>query len=138
MNRINSRNGITIGFEIEQNPEDSTMWGVWERPRPDVDIAIIFDSEIEQFVALQEPNEIWAAWIASNPNEEVCFYLAICELLDKEFLAEFPPKDKYQEQLMLSVVMCQAGIHAGAFERAAFNHDVDDVCLAITNGGLVS
>lgn len=108
------------------------------RLRPDIDIAVVYDPDSEMYEALQEPDEIWTAIIASSSNEEVCFYLAICELLDKEFLAEFPPKDKYQEQLMLSVVMCQAGIHAGAFERAAFNHDVDDVCLAITNGGLLS
>lgn len=107
------------------------------RVRPDVDIAVVRQDGVSAwFVALQEPDEIWAASLAENSSEEVCFYLAICELLDKEFLAEFPPKDKYQEQLMLSVVMCQTGIHAGAFERAAFNHDVDDVCLAITNGGI--
>lgn len=31
MSKINSRNGISIEFEIEQNPEDPTMWGVWEK-----------------------------------------------------------------------------------------------------------
>lgn len=84
--------------------------------------------------------------LAEGWTEDSCFWQLYSYLLDGEYhpsfqcntLPDFPPKNKYQEQLMLSLVMCQAGIHAGAFERARFNHDVDDVCLSITNGGLES
>jgi hypothetical protein len=108
------------------------------RVRPDIDIAVVWDTEMDAYLALQDPDEIWTANVAENRNEEVCHYLAICELLNQHVLAEFPPKGKYSEQLQLSVVMYQGGL-GGQFARVAFHHDLDDVISAIDMpGGMLS